>query len=62
MRSEVKSLIDVVLVLPTNANIDAQMSNLFFLAQHAITQQTIDSLGMIMQTLEKQKFEEEVTL
>src|SRR5206468_10135515 len=29
------------------------------LAQHATTQKTIDSLGMMMQTLEKQKFEAE---
>ena len=62
IRSEVQPRIDVVMVCPTIANIDVQMSNLFSLAQHAITQQTIDSLGMMMQTLEKQKFKEEVTL
>jgi hypothetical protein len=36
---------------------DEDMINLFSLAQHASNQKTIDSLGMMMQTLEKQKAE-----
>lgn len=60
---EVKPPVDVDLVGQTIADIDAQMSNLFSLAQHATTaQKTIDSLGMMMQTLEKQKFEAEALL
>jgi hypothetical protein len=60
--SKVKPPIDVAMIGQTIANIDAQMSNLFSLTQHATTQKTIDSLGMMMQTLEMQKFEAEAML
>ena len=38
------------------------MQNLFALAQHANSQKTIDSFGMMMQSLEKQKLEAEALL
>ena len=38
------------------------MQNLFALAQHVNSQKTIDSFGMMMQSLEKQKLEAEALL
>ncbi len=57
-----KPSIDAARVGNSIEDINAQMANLFSLAQHATTQKTIDSLGMMMQDLEKQKFELEALL
>ena len=62
MRKEMKPQIDVGLVAATIADIETQMQNLFALAQHANSQKTIDSLGIMMQSLEKQKLEAEALL
>lgn len=62
LRKELKPSIDATLVEKTIADIEMQMANLFSLAQHANSQKTIDSLGMMMQELEKQKLEAETLL
>jgi hypothetical protein len=62
MRRELKPQIDATLVAATIADIETQMQNLFSLAQHASSQKTIDTLGIMMQQLEKQKLDAEALL
>ena len=62
LRAESKPPIDVALVAATIADIEAPMQNVFALAQHTNSQKTIDSLGLLMQGLEKQKQEAEALL
>jgi hypothetical protein len=62
MRAQIQPQIDVERVTSAIADIDTQMQNLFALAQHASTQKTIDSLGIMMQQLEKQQLDAEALL
>src|ERR1700730_6408542 len=62
LRQELKPPISPSLAKETIVDITTQMENLFSLAQHAISQKTIDSLGILMQNLEKQKLEAEALL
>ena len=55
VRAANKPVIDVEDVEATIADLDKQISNLFALAQHATTEDTITRLGEAMRDLEKQK-------